>query len=214
MTISMISIQTIVKQYLSDNVLVKELLSKNLLNISQLADNIQPWAETQLEKDIARNTLVVAINRYRKSLDPNEYIQAKKISGVYPVYWHYLKFKKYPDLINFLSEVTISKDDLCVFKNNKLIVVAKTREKNIRNRDWGEELVDRRYIDNLCEIKIEFPDKYLSKSGFLYKVSTLLSWKGYAVVDIHVIENKIYIYSNETDFSGILEVLRQEFDKS
>jgi len=210
----MLSIQKYIEEYLNSNILLLELLSKNLLNSSQLADNLQLGLEQKTLKKVSRNTIIVAINRFRKKLQNQNLsqIKVKKITGAYPVFWHYLKFKTYTNLINFLSEVEISKNDLCVFKNNKLVIVAKTKEKNIRQIECNQELVEKKYRDELCEIKIEFPNKILPQTGFLYKVSSLLSWRGYSIIDMHVLQNKLYLYLKQKDFSGVLEVLKQNFE--
>ena len=208
------STQQLITEYFEKNPLLIELLTKELLNISQVAQGLQKKLEEETFKNINRNTITVAINRYKKSLGGTQLdgIKVDSIKGRYPVFWHYLKFKSYSHLIEFVGLVDISQDDLCIIKNNKLIVVAKTKEKNIRkNPNLLNFIIEQNYIDNLCEFKIEFPPKYITEAGLLYKITSVLFWKGYSIADINMIQNKVYIYTYERDFSTVLSLLRREF---
>jgi hypothetical protein len=200
----MISIQSLVAAKIASNPLMANMLAKNLLNTNQYAREILHEIEEKLNKKVTLNSIVVAVSRCKDNLVVPEKIKVKKISVAYPVFWNYFKFESNHELIDFLGDQTVSKDDLFSFKNNKLIVISK-KDKKIEPDDG----IVSKNVSNFCEIKIECTSTQFRESGILYVVSSCLYWANVSVIDINIIKEKIYLYVENDNVSFVLDILRK-----
>jgi hypothetical protein len=199
----MISIQSLVAAKIASNPLMANMLAKNLLNTNQYAREIQMELEEKLAKKITLNSIVVAVSRCKDNLKIPEKILVKKISVAYPVFWNYFKFESNHELIDFLGDQTVSKDDLFSFKNNKLIVISK-KDKKIKAQDG----IVSSNVSNFCEIKIECTNAQFHQSGILYVVASCLYWANISVIDVNIIKEKLYLYIENDNVSFVLDTLR------
>jgi hypothetical protein len=203
----MISISSLILEKISTSPLIANMLSKNLLNTNQYAREIQRELEQKLGKPVTPNSIVVAISRCRDKIIVPSRIVVKKISVAYPVFWNYYKFKSNHELIDFLGEQSVHKDDLFSFKNNKLIIINKKQTKKdlVHN---NEDILNQR-MSNFCEIKVECTDEQVNESGIFYVISSCLYWANISIIDINIIRDKLYIYVKNDNVSHILDILRE-----
>lgn len=203
----MISISSLILEKISASPLIANMLSKNLLNTNQYAREIQSEIEQKLGKPATLNSIVVAVSRCRPKLKTLNKISVKKISVAYPVYWNYYKFKSNHELIDFLGEQSVHKDDLFSFKNNKLIIINKKQTK--KDLEHKNKDILNQKMSNFCEIKVECTDEQVSESGIFYVISSCLYWADISIIDINIIRDKLYIYVKNDNVSHILDILRQ-----
>ena len=203
----MISISSLILEKISASPLIANMLSKNLLNTNQYAREIQSEIEQKLGKPVTLNSIVVAISRSRPKLKNLNKISVKKISVAYPVFWNYYKFKSNHELIDFLGEQSVHKDDLLTFKNNKLIIINKKPTK--KDLEYKNNDILNQNMSNFCEIKVECSDQQVSESGIFYVISSCLYWADISIIDINIIGQKLYIYVKNDNVSHILDILRQ-----
>ncbi len=208
----MISISSLVSEKISMSPLIANMLSKNLLNSNQYAREIHTEIEQKLGKAVTLNSIVVAISRCKPSFNTRIKVAVKKISVSYPVFWNYFKFKSNHELIDFLGEQSVHKDDLFSFKNNKLIIINKKQSNNGQaNND--KNILNQKKI-NFCEIKVECRENQVNQSGIFYTVSSCLYWANISIIDINIIRDKLYIYVENNNVSNILDILREHLLES
>ena len=203
----MISISSLILEKISNSPLIANMLSKNLLNTNQYAREVQAEIQKKLDKPVTLNAIVVAVSRCKPKLKAISKITVKKISVAYPVFWNYYKFKSNHELIDFLGEQSVHKDDLFSFKNNKLITINKKQTKKDLTDD-NEDILHQK-MSNFCEIKVECTDDQVSQSGIFYIISSCLYWADISIIDINIIRDKLYIYVKNDNVSGILDILRE-----
>ena len=203
----MISISSLVLEKISTSPLIANMLSKNLLNTNQYAREIQSEIEQKLGKPTTLNSIVVAISRCKSKLELPNKISVKKISLAYPVFWNYYKFKSNHELIDFLGEQSVHKDDLFSFKNNKLIIINKKQTK--KDLEYDNQDILNQKMSNFCEIKVECTDDQVNQSGIFYVISSCLYWANISIIDINIIRDKLYIYVKNDNVSHILDTLRE-----
>jgi hypothetical protein len=203
----MISISSLILQKVSTSPLIANMLSKNLLNTNQYAREIQDEIEHKLGKSVTLNSIVVAISRCKDKIKAPSKVTVKKISVAYPVFWNYYKFKSNHELIDFLGEQSVHKDDLFSFKNNKLIIINKKQTKNDLTYE-NEDILNQK-MSNFCEIKVECTDDQVNQSGLFYVISSCLYWADISIIDINIIRDKLYIYVKNDNVSNILDILRE-----
>jgi hypothetical protein len=203
----MISISSLILEKISTSPLIANMLSKNLLNTNQYAREIQAELAQKLGKTVTLNSIVVAISRCKNKIKAPSKVTVKKISVAYPVFWNYYKFKSNHELIDFLGEQSVHKDDLFSFKNNKLIIINKKQTK--KDLEHNNEDILNQKMSNFCEIKVECTDEQVSQSGIFYVISSCLYWANISIIDINIIRDKLYIYVKNDNVSHILDVLRE-----
>lgn len=203
----MISISSLILEKISTSPLIANMLSKNLLNTNQYAREIQSEIEQKLGKPTTLNSIVVAISRCKSKLELPNKISVKKISLAYPVFWNYYKFKSNHELIDFLGEQSVHKDDLFSFKNNKLIIINKKQTK--KDLEYDNQDILNQKMSNFCEIKVECTDDQVNQSGIFYVISSCLYWANISIIDINIIRDKLYIYVKNDNVSHILDTLRE-----
>jgi hypothetical protein len=203
----MISISSLILEKISATPLIANMLSKNLLNTNQYAREIQSELEKKLGKTITLNSIVVAISRCKDKIKSPSKISVKKISVAYPVFWNYYKFKSNHDLIDFLGDQSVHKDDLFSFKNNKLIIINKKQTK--KDLEHVNEDILNQKMSNFCEIKVECNEDQVNQSGLFYVISSCLYWADISIIDINIIRDKLYIYVKNDNVSHILDILRE-----
>jgi hypothetical protein len=203
----MISISSLILTKISTSPLIANMLAKNLLNTNQYAREVQGEIQQTLGKPVTINAIVVAISRCKNQFKTPAKIKVKKISVAYPVFWNYYKFTSNHELIDFLGEQSVHKDDLFSFKNNKLIIINKKQTKKeleLQNQDILNEKKS-----NFCEIKVECTEQQVNQSGLFYIISSCLYWADISIIDINIIRDKLYIYVKNDNVSSILEILRE-----
>lgn len=201
----MISVSSLVLEKISTSPLIANMLSKNILNTNQYGREIQAEIEAKLGKSVSVNAIVVAVCRCKTKFKVPPKIKVKKISVAYPVYWNYYKFVSNHELIDFLGEQSVHKDDLISFKNNKLITINKKQpQKQPQNQDIVNE-----NKSNFCEIKVECTAEQIHQSGLFYIISSCLYWADISIIDINIIRDKLYIYVKNDNVSHILNILRE-----
>jgi hypothetical protein len=203
----MISISSLILDKISTSPLIANMLSKNLLNTNQYARDIQPELEKILGKPVSPNAIVVAISRCRDKIKAPSKLKVKKISVAYPVFWNYYKFKSNHELIDFLGEQSVHKDDLFSFKNNKLIIINKKQSK--KDLEHANDNILNQKMSNFCEIKVECTEEQVNQSGIFYVISSCLYWADISIIDINIIRDKLYIYVKNDNVSHILDILRE-----
>jgi hypothetical protein len=201
----MISIQSLVAKKIASSPLIANMLSKNLLNTNQFAREIQDEIQASLTRKVTLNAIVVAVSRCKEMIKAPEKIKVKKISIAYPVYWNFFNFQDNHELIDFLGEQSVSKDDLFSFKNNKLIVISK-KQKKLENP--GSQIVTET-LANFCEIKIECSFEQYKIAGILHIIASCLYWANISVIDINIIKEKLYLYVENNNVSFVLDTLRK-----
>jgi hypothetical protein len=203
----MISISSLILEKISASPIMADMLLKNLLNTNQYAREVQHELQQKLGKLVTLNSIVVAVSRCKDKIKTPTKISVKKISVAYPVFWNYYKFKSNHELIDFLGEQSVHKDDLFTFKNNKLIIINKKKTK--KNLELANEDIVNQKMSNFCEIKVECTDDQVNESGIFYVIASCLYWADISIIDINIIRDKLYIYVKNDNVSHILDILRE-----
>jgi hypothetical protein len=208
----MVSIQKFATDFIEGRSNIKELLLKGLIDRTEMAKVIQELFINKYTKEVKLNTLVVAINRYieRNKLNPKDEVsdKDKNVTARYPVFWSYYLFGSHASLIDSLEYFQIDSDTLLTVRDQSMIIV--NTSSNHDDYEGVLDIVEESHFENLCEISVDIQEEDLHRPGLLYKLTSSLFWKDYSVINTTVVGSKVLIYIEESNISGIIDMIKNE----
>ena len=206
----MFSIQDCVNAELQKRPFYLQMLQDGLLNASVFAGQIKPKVESQLSKSISVDTLIACLSRSKRTLEKRKFTQ--KIHSVkikYPLVWesfHNVIEKQKQDILCQLPHLNSyyeNKDSMIVTYKEKLI------KENITPILKNNSKVVR--VDSVCEITIEYHDKYHSETGILYEIAKEFYWNDISIIDQANSDHLVWVYIESKNVSAALGILREKF---
>jgi hypothetical protein len=203
----MLSIQKCVNAELIKRPFYIGMLQSNLLNTSAFAIQIKPKIEAIMEKKASLGTIIACLARAKKSLDIVKPIQKfHKISINYPLTWissNGLNEKSKTKILDQLPSLN------SYYENKHSIVVTYKESMNQPTIDFGG--TDSTLISSVCEVIIEYHDKYHSETGLFYEIAKEFYWHNISLIDQNSNDKFVWLYIESKNIERALEVLRSKF---
>ena len=214
----MVTVSHIVKKIVSGQPFVEEGLANGIISIANLAEQIQPKIEHELNKKIKLPAVVMALRRYadeisehRKRMKAFDYtgeiLMKTNICDVNFVKSHTLmaKLKTIHNLVNFERGDTLN----VIIGNNEVSIVIneKYMEKLIRFLS-GEKILNKEH--NLVALTIIFTsDDFVHTPGVIFNAVRKLAWENINIYEIVSTMTELTFILSKKDSMKAYEVLQE-----
>ena len=189
----MVTVSHLVKKYVSENSFLLEAMSKELISHGNLAEQLKPEIERELQKKVKESAIVMALRRYEEELhgfDKN--IRRFKFQGEIMMRTNIMDFNvvKSSNLLNKIkniySLVDFSKGDTLniILGSNEVSIVANEKYKE-KLSDFlkGEKILNKEF--DLVSLTIVFEGKnFLITPGVIFTAIRKLAWEQINIYEI------------------------------
>jgi aspartokinase len=217
----MVTIAHIVKGMIKDKPFLQEALGKRLIAYGNLAEQILPKIEQELNKKIKHSAVVMALRRYsdelnntinnNQALDFNCEINLKTNLCAINI----SKSKKTSTIAKeFYGIVDLDKGDtLNIISGNfeQSIITNEKYQEKILKALKGEKILTKQ--SNLVSLSLKFPDKFYETPGMIFNIIRQLAWENINIYEIISTHTELSILLKEKDSSKAYECLQSLISK-
>ena len=214
----MVTVSHLVKKYVSENSFLLEAMSKELISHGNLAEQLKPEIERELQKKVKESAIVMALRRYEEELhgfDKN--IRRFKFQGEIMMRTNIMDFNvvKSGNLLNKIkniySLVDFSKGDTLniILGSNEVSIVAneKYREK-LSDFLKGEKILNKEF--DLVSLTIIFEGKgFLTTPGVVFTAIRKLAWEQINIYEIVSTMTELTFILSKKDSMKAYNVLQE-----
>ena len=189
----MVTVSHLVKKVVSENSFLLEAMSKELISHGNLAEQLKPEIERELQKKVKESAIVMALRRYEEELhgfDKN--IRRFKFQGEIMMRTNIMDFNvvKSSNLLNKIkniySLVDFSKGDTLniILGSNEVSIVANEKYKE-KLSDFlkGEKILNKEF--DLVSLTVVFEGKdFLTTPGVVFTAIRKLAWEQINIYEI------------------------------
>jgi len=189
----MVTVSHLVKKIVSENTFLLEAMCKNLISYGNLAEQLKPEIERELQKKVKESAIIMALRRYEEELqDFDKKIKKFKFQGEIIVRTNIIDFNivKSSNLLNKIknlySLVNFGKGDTLniILGSNEVSIVTNEKYKNkIPNFLKGEKILNKEF--DLVALTIVFEGKnFLTTPGVIFTAIRKLAWEQINIYEI------------------------------
>ena len=214
----MVTVSHLVKKYVSENSFLLEAMSKELISHGNLAEQLKPEIERELQKKVKESAIVMALRRYEEELhgfDKN--IRRSKFQGEIMMRTNIMDFnvvksgKLLNKIKNIYSLVDFSKGDTLniILGSNEVSIVAneKYREK-LSDFLKGEKILNKEF--DLVSLTIIFEGKgFLTTPGVVFTAIRKLAWEQINIYEIVSTMTELTFILSKKDSMKAYNVLQE-----
>ena len=214
----MVTVSHLVKKYVSENSFLLEAMSKELISHGNLAEQLKPEIERELQKKVKESAIVMALRRYEEELhgfDKN--IKRFKFQGEIVMRTNIMDFnvvksgKLLNKIKNIYSLVDFSKGDTLniILGSNEVSIVAneKYREK-LSDFLKGEKILNKEF--DLVSLTIIFEGKgFLTTPGVVFTAIRKLAWEQINIYEIVSTMTELTFILSKKDSMKAYNVLQE-----
>lgn len=217
----MVTVSHIVKKIVSGQPFVEEGLANGIINIANLAEQMQPKIEQELGKQIKLPAVVMALRRYADEIAEHrkkaakfdyagEILMKTSICDFTVVKSTSLmaKLKTIHNLVNFERGDTLN----VILGNNEVSIVVseKYMEKLIKFLS-GEKILNKE--NNLVALTIIFTGDFVHTPGIIFNAVRKLAWENINIYEIISTMTELTFILNKKDSMKAYEVLQELVSK-
>ena len=217
----MVTVSHIVKKIVSGQPFVEEGLANGIISIANLAEQIQPKIEHELNKKIKLPAVVMALRRHSDEISEHrkkaakfdysgEILMKTSICDVNFVKSHTLmkKLKTIHDLVNFERGDTLN----VIIGNNEVSIVAneKYMEKLVRFLS-GEKILNKEQA--LVALTIIFTGDFVHTPGVIFNAVRKLAWENINIYEIVSTMTELTFILSKKDSMKAYNVLQELVSK-
>lgn len=214
----MVTVSHLVKKYVSENSFLLEAMSKELISHGNLAEQLKPEIERELQKKVKESAIVMALRRYEEELhgfDKN--IRRFKFQGEIMMRTNIMDFNvvKSSNLLNKIkniySLVDFSKGDTLniILGSNEVSIVANEKYKE-KLSDFlkGEKILNKEF--DLVSLTIVFEGKnFLITPGVIFTAIRKLAWEQINIYEIVSTMTELTFILSKKDSMKAYNVLQE-----
>jgi hypothetical protein len=189
----MVTVSHLVKKIVSENTFLLEAMCKNLISYGNLAEQLKPEIERELQKKVKESAIIMALRRYEEELqDFDKKIKKFKFQGEIIVRTNIIDFNivKSSNLLNKIknlySLVNFGKGDTLniILGSNEVSIVTNEKYKNkLPNFLKGEKILNKEF--DLVALTIVFEGKnFLTTPGVIFTAIRKLAWEQINIYEI------------------------------
>jgi len=202
----MVTISNVVHDILNRNVFLQEAINHGIVSYNKLANNIKPEIESELDKKVKHNAIVMALRRYSEKLEKrrnqpslNYFRETLLKTDVC-----YIIVEESPDALNKTQELY----NKMVFKQGKIfnivqgnyelgIITNQSNKENVIDAFGGDNIL--RIVEELVVISLMYSKDYLFTPGVLYNVLRFLAWENINVLSITLTPQELSLVISRKD---------------
>jgi len=218
----MVTVSHIVKKIVSEQAFVEEALANGIISIGNLAEQIQPKIEKELNKKIKLPAIVMALRRYsdeisehRKKMKAFDYageiLMKTNICDVNFVKSHTLmaKLKTIHNLVNFERGDTLN---VIIGNNEVSIVINEKYMEKLLKFMLGEKVLNKE--GGLVALTIIFiSDDFIHTPGVIFNAVRKLAWENINIYEVVSTMTELTFILNKKDSMKAYDVLQEMVDK-
>ena len=189
----MVTVSHLVKKIVSENTFLLEAMCKNLISYGNLAEQLKPEIERELQKEVKESAIIMALRRYEEELqDFDKKIKKFKFQGEIIVRTNIIDFNivKSSNLLNKIknlySLVNFGKGDTLniILGSNEVSIVTNEKYKDkLPNFLKGEKILNKEF--DLVALTIVFEGKnFLTTPGVIFTAIRKLAWEQINIYEI------------------------------
>ncbi|HJO01638.1 MAG: hypothetical protein QF655_02150 [Candidatus Woesearchaeota archaeon] len=189
----MVTVSHLVKKIVSENTFLLEAMCKNLISYGNLAEQLKPEIERELQKKVKESAIIMALRRYEEELqDFDKKIKKFKFQGEIIVRTNIIDFNivKSSNLLNKIknlySLVNFGKGDTLniILGSNEVSIVTNEKYKNkLPNFLKGEKILNKEF--DLVALTVVFEGKnFLTTPGVIFTAIRKLAWEQINIYEI------------------------------
>tara|TARA_B100000315_G_scaffold227705_1_gene235868 strand:+ start:2030 stop:2686 length:657 start_codon:yes stop_codon:yes gene_type:complete len=189
----MVTVSHLVKKIVSENTFLLEAMCKNLISYGNLAEQLKPEIERELQKKVKESAIIMALRRYEEELqDFDKKIKKFKFQGEIIVRTNIIDFNivKSSNLLNKIknlySLVNFGKGDTLniILGSNEVSIVTNEKYKDkLPNFLKGEKILNKEF--DLVALTIVFEGKnFLTTPGVIFTAIRKLAWEQINIYEI------------------------------
>ena len=189
----MVTVSHLVKKIVSENTFLLEAMCKNLISYGNLAEQLKPEIERELQKEVKESAIIMALRRYEEELqDFDKKIKKFKFQGEIIVRTNIIDFNivKSSNLLNKIknlySLVNFGKGDTLniILGSNEVSIVTNEKYKDkLPNFLKGEKILNKEF--DLVALTIVFEGKnFLTTPGVIFTAIRRLAWEQINIYEI------------------------------
>ena len=189
----MVTVSHLVKKIVSENTFLLEAMCKNLISYGNLAEQLKPEIERELQKKVKESAIIMALRRYEEELqDFDKKIKKFKFQGEIIVRTNIIDFNivKSSNLLNKIknlySLVNFGKGDtlnIILGSNEVSIVTNEKYKEKFANFLKGEKIFNKEF--DLVALTIIFDSKeFFETSGVVFTATRKLAWEQINIFEI------------------------------
>ena len=199
----MITVPQATKSIIESKPFLVELIGSNLINLTELARQVQPQVEKSMLKKVTISSIVMALKRMRKDFTPSlqkfetyaeQFGNITLISGL--TEFTYINIKNKAKKQKALLEIVEDHDESFVTFNNGIhestMIISNKLTDLVQEIYMEDTLVGK--IDNLTGITIKLPPHSADVPGLYYFILKKLGWEGISIMEIVSTLNELTLF--------------------
>jgi aspartokinase len=214
----MVTVSHLVKKYVSENPFLLEAMSKELISHGNLAEQLTPEIERELQKKVKESAIIMALRRYEDELQSyddklkkfsfkGEIIMRTNIIDFNAVKSDHLlnKIKNIYNLVEFEKGDTLN----IILGNNEVSIVTNEKyKKKLTDFLKGEKILSREY--DLVTLSIIFDAKdFMHTPGVIFTSVRKLAWENINILEIISTKTELTFIIHKKDSMKAYSVLQE-----
>lgn len=217
----MVTVSHIVKKIVNEQPFVEEALSNGIINIANLAENLQPAIEKELGKTIKLPAVVMALRRYSEEISRHRKHAAFDYSGeliiktnigdftVVKTTTLMAKLRTIHNLVNLERGDTLN---VIIGNNEVSIIISNKHEEKLKSFLSGEKILNKE--QNLVSLAIIFKsEKFTDTPGVIFNVVRKLAWENINIYEIVSTMTELTFILSKKDSMKAYNVLQDVVSK-
>jgi len=217
----MVTISHLVKKIISEKPFLQEALAQKIVSYGNLAEQIIPKIETELNKKVKHSAVVMSLRRYADEIEIMSEKPAQfnfKSEIVVKTNICDISLFKSPSLMaktkNLYSMVNFEKGDTLniVLGDNEISVV--TNEKHMEKLLKflkGDKIINKE--SNLVSLTMRFSDDFIHTPGVIFTVVRKMAWENINMFEIVSTLTELTLILKQKDSTRAYEVLQKLIEK-
>jgi len=188
----MVTISHLVKSMINEKPFLQEALSKNIVSFGNLAEQILPKIETELDKKVKHSAVVMSLRRYAQELEQlsqkpkqfnfkSEIVMKTNICDICVVKSPALmtKIKNMYDLVSFEKGDTLN----IILGDNEISIVTNEKHKERFLKSLKGEKIQNKE-SNLVSLTMRFSDDFIHTPGVISTIVRNMSWENINMFEV------------------------------
>lgn len=215
----MVNIAQSVEKIIEDKPFVQEALRKGILNTAAYAEEIKPYVEGMLKKEVKFSAVNMAIRRLGTRLEKKQSVLAEFKSSTDMTVRNKLSvvtlYKQDfdPKLISRIYDVAEKDDFLTVTQGIKEVMMIVDDSLYARIKDKLDTRLKKKEIGGVCSITIDIPEDSPQAIGLFFQLTRQLAWENIPIIDLVSTYTEMTILVKDDQITKAFESIRRLVNK-
>jgi aspartokinase len=213
----MVTIANYVEKLVKDRPFIEDALCKGLINMAALSEELKPYIEKEMKKDIKFSAINMAIRRYAEKIEKSQLSNVKfDENSDITIKSNLISVTLYKtsDIEDRLDElkhsISPAKGDFLTITRgiHEIMIITNSKFKNKLESSFNIKQI-KKIIDNLCSISINIPEESIESIGLFYLVTKQLTWENIPIIDIVSTLTEMTFIIKESNVAKSFETLNK-----